>query len=149
MEQDEIEALVGGAVQKHYDQEIHLLRINANERALCGALAGFLQPLFPQHRVHVEFNRHGIVPKALALSDGDGMLTMQAVFPDIIAHQPGHDAQNLLAIEVKKSMSQYDPARDRLKLIAMREQLGYRHGLAMQLSTGPDAHQELVQWEWV
>ncbi|WP_390547212.1 hypothetical protein, partial [Qipengyuania sp. MTN3-11] len=67
------------------------------------------------------------------------------VFPDIIAHQPGHDEQNLIVIEAKKSTNPLGPDGDLAKLTQLKQQLGYEYAAFIQFSVGPEAALENVE----
>ena len=57
------------ALQRFIDNDLYLLRINANERSLSHCLAIYLQEEFPAFNVDCEYNRDGIDPKRLPQLD--------------------------------------------------------------------------------
>lgn len=69
----------------------------------------------------------------------------KTVFPDIIVHRRGTD-RNLLVIEVKKSSNGLDETYDLMKLVAFREQMGYRHAAFIRVGTGEEAGE--ISWQW-
>lgn len=150
MSRDELEPLVNSALEALYEQELDILVQDVGERTICGSLACLLRPHFPGFRTHVEYNRRGsgVDPKNLEWPDGDGQLTLQRVFPDIIVHQPGHDRSNLLVIEVKKSTNSCSDEHDHAKLRQLCDQLRYQNGLFLRLRTGPGAALQGVVREW-
>ena len=75
---------------------------------------------------HTEYNRHGVEPKDIELPNTQGVLTRNRVNPDIIVHQPGHDDEDILVIEVKKSTNAIPDDADLLKLEQIKRQIGYR-----------------------
>jgi hypothetical protein len=70
----------------------------------------------------------------------------QTVFPDVIVHRRGTDA-NLLVIEFKKSTSPIDREADIRKLREYRAQLGYQHALFVELGIGE--HPSISALEWI
>jgi hypothetical protein len=112
-------------------------------------LTGILQRFFDLHAVHAEYNRHGIRPKAIELPDAQGVLTMNLVSPDIIIHQPGHDEENILAIEVKKTTNAAPDHPDVAKLAQIKQQIGYRFAVFLRLPTGPAADPRDIRVLWV
>jgi hypothetical protein len=51
----------------------------------------------------------------------------QTIYPDIIVHHRGKGNENLLVIEAKKSSSRLGTDRDKEKLEAFGQQLGYEY----------------------
>jgi hypothetical protein len=106
-----------------------LLDLDVTERALSHYLALYIASRVPAgYDVDVEYNRHGGDPKRLNLPPRqaiDRKLRATTVFPDIIVHKRNTDAENLLALEMKKPGE--DMKYDKLKLLAFRNELGYRH----------------------
>jgi hypothetical protein len=107
MDKAEIEEILLQALHALYAADLQILRLDVAERTICAQLAQHLQRSFPNHRVHTEYNRHGIDPKEIDLPDADGNLTSHRVYPDIIVHQPSHDQQNILVIEAKKALTSW------------------------------------------
>jgi len=149
MNEHEIAEMVGASIEALYDEELDLLRIDAGERAICAQLRAILQRSFPAHRVHAEYNRHGILPKEIEMPDAEGVPTLTRVFPDIIVHEPYHDDENLLVIEAKKSTNPIGDDADLAKLTQMKHQLGYEFAAFIRLSSGPKADLGNVQVLWV
>jgi hypothetical protein len=149
MTQDDVDYIVSNSLAALYEEELVLLRLDISERALCNQLRSILQRAFPAHAVHAEYNRHGIHPKEIEMPDGEGLLTLTRVFPDIIVHQPLHDDENVLVVETKKSSNSVSDDADLAKLAQMKQQLGYQFAAFIRLSTGPDATLENVQLSWV
>jgi hypothetical protein len=149
MEQDEIERIVSAALAALYEQDIRILRLDVAERTICARLAALLQPSFARHQVHADYNRHGIYPKEIELPDAQGALTRNLVSPDIIVHQPGHDEENVLVIEAKKTTNAIPDEADLAKLAQIKSQIGYRFALFIRLSAGPDASAAGTRMIWV
>lgn len=137
------------ALRQLFERERAILENDVNERTICAALAEILRPFFPRHSVHAEYNRRGIVPKEIGLPDADGNLIRNRVFPDIIVHQPGHDRENLLVIEVKKTTNNATDEADRIKLLEMRQQIGYRFAAFIRISAGADCNIQRNSIAWV
>jgi hypothetical protein len=87
-----------------------LLEKNLNERCIAGRLVMYLQELFPEQHVDVEYNRHGDTPKRLGLpeecanywnEDGEAL-----VVPDVIVHRRGEAGPNILIVELKKTTNE-------------------------------------------
>jgi hypothetical protein len=99
--------------------------------------------------VHAEYNRHGVDPKEINLPGPDGVLTRARVFPDIIVHQVGHDAENILVIEAKKTSNRApdEPDLDKLRLI--KHSMNYRHAVFLRLPTGQGTRPENDRIRWV
>ena len=149
MDQADIERIVAGSLTQLYAEELEILRADIGERTICGSLAAILRPHFPEHRVHIEYNRHGVVPKDIELPDGQGNPQTRRVYPDIIVHQPGHDRENILVIEIKKSTNAVDDYADLTKLHQIKLQMRYRFALFLRLPAGPAAALEDVHDRWV
>ena len=149
MEHAEIEEIIFAALRALYLEERQILQIDVGERMICGQLRGILQNYFPEHSVHAEYNRHGLEPKDIEMPNAEGEPTTTRVFPDIIVHQPMHDNDNLLVIEVKKSTNSLSDDFDLAKLKQMKWQLGYSYAAFIRLSTGRTADIDNVRLTWV
>src|SRR5437899_3007394 len=120
MNQTEIESRLREAVELLCDRDCLLLEYDVGERAVAAKLACYLAPLFPEHDVDVEYNRHGVDPKDLDLPldcRGGGK---KLIVPDVIVHRRGHDQDNLLVVEVKKETNLESRACDRAKIEGMK-----------------------------
>jgi len=149
MEQADAGRILTEAIEALYEENIGILRLNVNERTICGQLRAILERSFKNHDVHAEYNLHGVDPKEIELPDETGVLTSSRVYPDIIVHQPGHDDENLIVIEVKKSTNPAPDQRDLIKLELIKQQLGYEHAVLMRLPTGNGANVSDVRVTWV
>lgn len=149
MTQAEIGHILVASLGALYNEELVILRLNVSERAICNQLRAILQRSFPDHAVHAEYNRHGILPKEIEMPDADGLLTLMRVYPDIIVHQPLHDEENLLVIEAKKSTNAAGDEGDIAKLAQMKHQLRYQFAAFIRLPAGPNAHFDNVRLLWV
>lgn len=149
MTQEEIERIISQALGRLYTENLDILQLDVAERTVCARLAAILQPYFRNHAVHAEYNRHGIEPKEIELPDGEGTLTRYRVNPDIVVHQPGHDRENVLVIEVKKSTNAISDHADLRKLGQIKAQIAYRYALFLRLTAGPEAKLADVRTIWV
>jgi hypothetical protein len=71
------------------------------------------------------------------------------IFPDIIVHQPGHDEENLLVIEVTKSTNVVSDEADLRKLEKIKEQIASRFAVFLRLPTGQNAARAGARMIWV
>src|SRR5437773_438959 len=120
MDRNELEGRLDEAIALLYARDHLLLEYEVGERAVAAKLACHLTPLFPDHDVDVEYNRHGLDPKDLDLPvecRGGGM---RLIVPDIIIHCRGNDEDNLLVIELKKETNPEPRACDRAKIEGMK-----------------------------
>ena len=136
MTRDELNIILAAAIDALYAQEGDIIALDIGERTISSCLAWLLQPHFPDHRVHVEYNRGGFEPKDIELPDAEGNPTMRRVFPDIIVHQPGSDDHNLLVIEMKKSTNPMPDEDDIYKLDCLKAKYHYAHALFVRLPAG-------------
>jgi hypothetical protein len=148
MKQDELVLIVGNAIRTLYEENLDILRFDVAERTICAQLAGILQRSFDQHSVHTEYNRHGVDPKEIDLPNIEGVLTRNRVNPDIVVHQPGHDRENILVIEVKKTTNPVGDDADLAKLAQIKREIGYSYALFLRLPTGPNADFRDVREIW-
>lgn len=150
MDRNQLDEIVNRCLEELYNQGAKILAQDVGERAICGRLAMLLAPWFPDYCVDIEFNRKGpgLEPKDIEMPDENGDLTTNRVFPDIIVHEPGHNLRNLLVIEVKKSTNPVGDEHDYAKLQALCDQLQYKNGLFLRLSTGPDCRIAEIQRQW-
>lgn len=149
MEQEDIQRIVSAGLTALYEQNLAILRLDIAERTICARLAALLQPSFDRHEVHTEYNRHGVDPKEIVLPDAQGVLTASRVYPDIIVHQPGHDEENILVIEAKKTTNVIPDEADLAKLAQIKRQIGYRFALFLRLPAGRDADAANIRTVWI
>lgn len=131
----EVKDRVQSAFREFLKNDVHLLKVKANERSITHCLAVYIEFQFLGFNVDCEYNRKGLHPKRLdsfrkeVSSDDEKGVT---VFPDIIVHHRG-TANNHLVIEAKLSSNQQECANseacrcDRCKLRAYKTDLGYAH----------------------
>src|SRR5688572_23991964 len=90
MNRQEAEGLVSRALRQFLEDDVYLLENDLGERCLASRLGWYLQELFTEYHVDVEYNRAGASPKRLAIPEecanyiddrGESL-----VVPDIIIH---------------------------------------------------------------
>lgn len=130
------------ALTKLFEKDVQLLGLNVSEESAAAKIAQYLQPHFPAMHVDVEYNRMGNAPKKVAWSGKP-----EEVYPDIIVHLRDTDT-NILAIELKKDSNPESKSKDISKLLAYRNELGYKHALFMRLGVKASAG-SVSECEWV
>jgi len=110
-------------------EDSYMLEIGVAERSLIARLSQHLKPLFPDYSVDCDYNRHGmevkraeIPPECASKIDKAGKAI---IIPDLIVHRRGTDRSNLLVVEAKKSTDPRGSNSDRLRLNALKRELGY------------------------
>ncbi len=146
---DKLREAVEEALRLLFTKDAELLETDAAERAICAALASNLKPHFPNHQVDVEYNRHGIEPKEVALSEDCRGGGMKKIYPDVIVHQRLNDKENALVIQVKKETNRESRECDRAIIIAMKREFQYTHGLMLELPAGPGATGREAKLQWL
>lgn len=125
-----------------------LLEYDVGERTIAAKLAQYLQGVFPGHDVDVEYNRHGLDPKRVGLPVGCHQAGDALVVPDIVVHRRGHDRDNLLVIELKKTTNRDPRDCDQTKVLALKGALHYEFGITIEIPTGPARGGLEVVQEW-
>ena len=127
MEKEEVLLRLNSACHSLLEHDRELLVVDANERSITHKLAEHLQAEFPGWNVDCEYNRDGFDPKRMTYtveSVSTDNTEAKTVFPDIIVHERGTQARNLLVIEAKKRTSG-NANSDREKLKAYKLQMSY------------------------
>jgi hypothetical protein len=147
MNADEAKRRLDVALQRVNNEDQYLLENDLYECCIGGRLAMYLQAMFPQHSVDVEYSRHGILDKTLKnlencanKKDEEGN---SVVRPDIVIHCRGNDTHNLLVLELKK---RYDSDCNRERIRAFREQFGYTFGATIICTIGPAGKIRRSKW---
>ena len=136
------------ALRRFMENDLYLLKVNANERSLSHCLAIYLQSEFPTFNIDCEYNRDGINPKRLPHLDlypDSEDEDAKTVYPDIIVHRRG-STEHLLVIEIKKNSNQSGRDTDLAKLAGYRRELGYRAALFIEFSVERTEGVSNVQW---
>tara|TARA_R110001583_G_scaffold78303_1_gene212341 strand:+ start:138 stop:587 length:450 start_codon:yes stop_codon:yes gene_type:complete len=149
LEHLDVETLVNAALDTLYRDSSELIWRDVGERTICADLARLLGQSFVGFRVDCEYNRHGVEIKGVDLPDKNGELVRHSVFPDIIVHQIGHDRDNLIVIEVKKSTNPVKDDNDLVKLERIKLRMRYKHALFIRLSTGDQYLRERCELKFV
>jgi hypothetical protein len=137
------------ALRLLYENDAFLLEADVHERTIASALQGYLAQYFPHHHVDVEYNRHGLDAKAVNLPEGCRGGGEKLIFPDVIVHQRGHDNENLLVVQLKKTTNNQSRFCDRAIIEAMKREFHYRQGLWLELPAGRDAVRRPPRLEWM
>jgi hypothetical protein len=143
-----MEKAVQDAIRLLFANDAFLPETDVAERAIAARLMCYLLPHFPEHHIDVEYNRHGLETKRINLPEQyDGARTGR-IYPDVIVHQRGHDCENLLVIQIKKSTNRETRDYDRAVVEAMKQDFQYRRGLLIELPAGPGAtgRNPALQW---
>jgi hypothetical protein len=161
IQQIEIKGIITEALAQLYAENLRILQLDVAERTICTELKCILQRSFANHAVHTEYNKHGVLPKDIEPPNSQGTrrywqaahaairFLTRKVYPDIIVHQVGHDDENILVIEVKKSTNATPDHADLAKLKQIKKEIAYRYALFIRVSTGPDAELAKVRTIWV
>lgn len=150
MNHSRVRRLLEEALEEFVTQARHLLDTNNSERSMTADLTSLLRKRFEGWDVNAEYNRNRYEVKRLLLRktqlrqcavtrqgpDTRWPMELVKVAPDIIVHKQGTD-ENLLVIEAKKHTRAPEAiARDRRRLDAYVEQLGYETGALLILRVG-------------
>jgi len=160
---DKLRNVIHRAFEKLLENDSFLLENDLHERAISHWFAVYLndeiQDSFPKEKYNVdcEYNRDitrdaGRVKKAFLLKEeinAEFQKTSEckaleyfgerSVYPDIIVHKRGSNADNLLVIEIKKSNSRFDNNFDTHKLEAYTRKefeedvLKYKYGAFLEI----------------
>jgi hypothetical protein len=167
-EKEEIEHKVIIALGILFKKDSFLLEKDVNERSISHKLAEYLQEQFPDYDVDCEYNwqtddlEERSHKKQLVFTKEEEALfypktdkdkirdnNAHTVYPDIIVHKRGHNENNLLIIEIKKSSNSDEKAKekDKLKLGKYKEKFNYTYTLFLSVPTGEDFSSESVSIE--
>lgn len=151
MNEQTVRIRLQAAVETLLIDDSYLLEIGVSERAIMGRLAVYLTHLFPSHSVDLEYNRHALEVKRADVPEECANATNFAgkaiIIPDLIVHQRGHDRDNLLVLEAKKSADRRGKDCDRLRVTALKRELGYRFAALLEFPIGGSPpHAPLVHW---
>jgi len=108
-------------------EDANMAYANPGERHVVSELFALLRPRFPNYAVSNEYDRREKAIKTLGKSK---------IIPDLIVHHVGHQADNLLVVEVKLD-GNHDYEGDIRKLSGMTEEKGkysYAAGVHLALS---------------
>lgn len=146
MTRDEAAAIVETALDRLVRYDAQLLDLKACERAIHFKIAHYMARSRAIRRpltLDCEYNRHWSEDKLLWLFRSP---RASKVFPDILIHERDSDANNMVALEIKRPGQSLH--RDHEKLRAFRNQLMYHH--VGHIIIGHDRHGRLVrEVKWV
>lgn len=139
----EIQEKVLNSIKKLFDEDIFLLKADANERSISHKLAIYLQDEFTELKnlsVDCEYNRDmDFDPKRMddwksrcAQEVESDDVHAKTVYPDIIVHERGNNDNNLLVIEIKKSNNS-DNGCDKEKIKNFIKDLNYDFGVFINI----------------
>ena len=153
MEPARTRALLEDALRRIVCDDRHLLENDLSERCIAARLAMYLQQVFPEHSVDVEYNRDGADPKMLNIPEGCANYHDRRgrafVVPDVIVHRRGRNGPNLLVLELKKTSNPDGAGCDRMRVRAFRAQLGYSFGALIECETRRGREPEIRFLEWI
>lgn len=141
MEREQIRKRLASAINELEQRDAHLFENDLSERCIASRLAMYLQKVFSDYSVDVEYNRKGELVKRLHLpeecandqnDEGESI-----VIPDVIVHHRGEKGPNLLVLELKKTTNADSRNCDHLRIHAFREQLGYNSAALIECETRP------------
>ena len=135
MECEEIKLRLNVALAQAASMDYYLLENDLSERCIASRVAMYLQDLFQDYSVDVEYNRDAVSPKRLELPPECANYTDKnnesLVVPDVIIHQRGPQGPNLLVLEFKKTSNPQGFHCDYLRLCAFRKRFKYCYGGAL------------------
>ena len=112
------------ALKIFYVRESYLLKRNLHEITIAHKFACILEKFFSEYDVDIEFNRE--LSKAKVYFNSKRK-------PDIIIHKRGHNKDNLIIIEIKKSNNR-NINYDYKKLICALEKFHYKYGVYIEFN---------------
>ncbi len=146
---DELDYRVSKAICRLLENDKYLLQHDVHERSITHCLACYLKVEFHKCDVDCEYNRDcESEDRARTKKIPNNGRSKMRIFPDIILHKRGTNANNLLAIEVKKTKRRDNGKNDRKKLCELIETQKYEHALFLSLKTGPDCV-GVKKYEWM
>jgi hypothetical protein len=123
-----IELCLKMALDKVYENDLHLITAKVNERSIVYKFATYLQEIiksteYHEYDVDVEYNRAGYTKKTTP-SKPNGII------PDLIIHKRGSDTNNILVLEFKTEWNR-NQETDEKKIIELIDKSGnykYKYG---------------------
>ena len=115
-----------------YKSDSYLLEIDAYEVTISHKLACYLQDIFKEYDVDIEFNKN--------LKDSK-RVDNEIRRPDIIVHKRGTNDSNFIAIEIKKC-SNANKNFDIEKIGRIMKELNYEYGFYIEFNVGEDITEE-------
>ncbi|MBH8571330.1 hypothetical protein KB206_20730 [Microvirga sp. STS02] len=168
MELEELQVHVCSALRVLHEHDDYLLTHGLHERSIAHKLANYLQLCFPELNVDCEYNGNcesengrkviysldnelNTIRSGAQQSNGSLPEDVEAlrVYPDIIIHRRGQNAQNLLVIEIKKSSNRRHQNFDKKKLSAFTRsdcEFEFQFGLFLEIGTLEAVGRDRMIW---
>lgn len=127
-EMDHIYNKINEVLNILYKNDSYLLEIDAHEVTISHKLACYLQAIFKEFDVDIEFNKN--------LKDSK-RVDNEIRRPDIIVHKRGTNDSNFIAIEIKKC-SNANKNFDIEKIGSIMNELNYEYGFYIEFNVGED-----------
>jgi hypothetical protein len=123
MELKEVIDKVNEALDSFYARDAELVKLKVQERSIAHKFAEYLGPLFPNHDIDCEYDKHGKYKKELEhIKECSKEKATNLILPDIVIHKRGHDRDNLVVFEIKSKTK--PTACDIMKLKLMTDKVG-------------------------
>lgn len=136
---DEVQQKVKCSLNKLMDFDHFLLEKNVNERSITHKLAEYLQMEFKNWNVDCEYNKmvngEFIDPKRMMFTVEDvesNDTDAKTIFPDIIIHKR-KSKDNLLVVEVKKSINNQNRLKDERKLETFTKSDHFKYSFGLNI----------------
>ncbi len=130
MNREDVRKRLETALEALVQNDGYMLEIAVAERALVARLSQYLMPLFPDYAIDTDYDRHGMETKRAEIPSECATKIDEAgkaiIIPDLIVHRRGNDNYNLLVVEAKKSSDRRGSNCDRLRVNALKRELGYQ-----------------------
>ena len=134
MDKKTLEIIIGKVIKKLTKNDPDLLKNNLHERTIVHKFACYLQELFLNYSVDVEYNRQR----------SDSKLPKKSAYQDVIIHKRGSNYNNLLVIEIKKSNS--DDKNPNINRYLVDSSLKYQYGLYLEFGVGNNFGANKLKW---
>jgi hypothetical protein len=153
MEEQEVRKRLQAALDLVSRYDSYLLEHDLSERCLASRLAMYLQDIFRDFHVDVEYNRLGASPKTLTLPDECANYKNEngesLVVPDLVVHRRGLEGPNLLVLEMKKTTNREPREFDQMRIRAFREQLKYDYAALIECEARPGCEPAITIAQWL
>lgn len=137
MEKDDFLKKVNLALDIFYENDLTLIDIEVNERAICHKFAIYLSELFRRFDVDCEYDKHGDDHKILEnISECSEQKKTDRILPDILIHKRGNDKNNLAIFEVKSKSDANACDLKKLELMTNKnKEFKYNFGVFIKFET--------------
>jgi len=136
--------LVKNCLKIFMKNDIFLLEVDADERAISHKLACYLQSEISEMHVDCEYNRDEFEIKKISDEKGS---KPRRIYPDIIVHKRGENCNNILVVEIKKQENR-EIENDEIKLKEFTSgSYGYHFGLLIIFNTKENSkNRPILRW---